>query len=142
MQVIKTVFILFLFGSTSAQQLVLEDISGEPQDLNYILASSDLDDIYQVEEGGNLLSIVVQCDFKTTPEDYSPGSYQCWQNVFFSVVNDGAYSNSKLYVVRGIKNPKVLSVEYLQKELKIAVRLQFEDKGGVRKEVFLLDRIE
>lgn len=144
MKTIKISFILSLFFlSCNSQNFIIEDLSNEAE-MNYVFANVLKDSIIKRElwNGGQFITIFTIFDSKATPENYFEGTDEVLSSLLISAVPDGDYyTNSKLYKVKGLYNPKIIEVAQMDFP-KFSVKIEHGSYNKRKIEVFEFNGIE
>ena len=122
---IKIRVIFTVYKTHSNPIAIIEDVellAIEVQDVskdtsaNYILSNIIVDKTFEKElwSSAIYLKTFIISDSISTPDDFSEGSDEILSSVLISVTPDGDYyTNSNLYKIEGIYNPKILEITEL-----------------------------
>lgn len=104
---------LFLFARASfAQEIKFKDLS-EDSKTNYFLANIQRVEYlsYPLFERAIFINAFLIDDSEATPTDYFEGTDEVLSSILISIIPDGDYyTESKLYKVEGLENPKILAI--------------------------------
>lgn len=121
-----------------AQEFKLKDLTGDSR-ANYFFANIQSVEFlsYPVFERALFINTILIFDSEATPADYFEGTDQVLSSILISIRQDGDYyTESKLYKLEGLENPKILAihegvfpeviveVEYGKKNKKKTVRIR------------------
>lgn len=96
-----------------AQSTSIQDISAE-KNLKYVLATIEKVDYlnHSLYDRSFFVSVYTMRDSKASTEGHFEGSDEVLSSILVSILPDGDYyTDSKLYKLEGISNPKVLGIE-------------------------------
>jgi hypothetical protein len=104
---------LFLFARASfAQEIKFKDLT-EDSKTNYFLANIQRVEYlsYPLFERAIFINAFLIDDSEATPTDYFEGTDEVLSSILISIIPDGDYyTESKLYKVEGLENPKILAI--------------------------------
>jgi hypothetical protein len=111
----KAVSILILcltLWSCSSQAPIVKSLDNNSE-MNYVLANIWKPNIKkELWNGGLYVKIFEMKDSKATPEGFFEGYDGVLESLLISAIPDGDnYTNSKLYKIEGILNPKVIEIK-------------------------------
>ena len=117
----KTIFLgslLFYIVGCNAQSNLVKDISEEKK-TNYFLAVLDIDKTkqFRLNKGDFYVKTYIIYDSNATKEEHFEEYDGVIQSVLISIIPDGDYyTDSKLFKIEGLYNPRVLSVNKTEDE--------------------------
>ena len=126
--------ILLFCVNSKAQKVVIKDLSND-EEMNYIFSRINSENIISKElyNRGMFVTVYEISDSKSTPEEYMEDFLSSY---IISVSPDGDYySNSKLYKIEGIYNPKILEIKESESP-KFLLKIEYGIQNKRKFEVF------
>lgn len=121
-------FLMFELNAFS-QNPKLENLSSD-KNWNYTFGTIFWNEIIKKKLVDTAVVIIQQADPKATPEDYFEGYGGVLTNLLISLSNTGEFASSELYIIRGLNNPEVVSLERNLDSQKIELVIKYRNREG------------
>lgn len=135
--------ICLLFLNCKAQSIIVKDVSNN-QNLNYILSNLELEKTFKSELWNEAIYLKAYTitDSKATSKDFSEGSDEILSSLLISLTPDrDYYTNSNLYKIEGIYNPKILEITELNYP-EFSIKIEYGNYNERITEVINLNYVE
>ena len=142
MKKITAILLFLVFISCKAQLPKVKNLSNNQQ-LNYIFANIFPKEIMRKElyRGGLFVTIFQISDSKATPKDYFEDGHEILYSLIISVAPDGEYTDSRLYKIEGLYNPKIEEIKET-KYPKFSVKIEYGPYDKRKIELFEFEGVQ